>query len=50
MKSLNKSADIYEKKMKDKDKAIEVLNMITANYSESRDAKKAQRRIKKLSK
>ena len=50
LKSLNKSADIYEKKMKNKEKAIEVLKMITANFSESRDAKKAKRRISKLSK
>lgn len=50
LESLNKCADIYEKKMDNKEKAIEVLNMVTTNFPDSRDAKKAQRRIKKLSK
>jgi len=50
LKSLNKCADIYEKRMDDKDKAIEVLNLVTTDFPDSRDAKKAQRRIKKLSK
>jgi len=36
--------------MDNKEKAIEVLNMVITDYSGSRDAKKAQRRIKKLSK
>ena len=36
--------------MDNKEKAIEVLNMVTTNFPDSRDAKKAQRRIKKLSK
>jgi TolA-binding protein len=50
LKSINKCADIYDKKMDNKEKAIEVLNMVITDYSGSRDAKKAQRRIKKLSK
>ena len=50
LKSINKCADIYDKKMDNKEKAIEVLNMVITDYPGSRDAKKAQRRIKKLSK
>lgn len=50
LKSLNKCADIYDKKMDDKDKAIEVLNNVITQFPGSRDAKKAQRRIKKLNK
>jgi len=50
LKSINKCADIYDKKIDNKEKAIEVLNMVITDYPGSRDAKKAQRRIKKLSK
>ena len=50
LKSLSKCADIYEKKMDNKEKAIEVLNMVSTDFPDSRDAKKAQRRIRKLSK
>ena len=45
-----KCADIYDKKMDDKDKAIEVFNLVITDFPDSRDAKKANRRIKKLSK
>ena len=50
LKSLMKCADIYDKKMDDKDKAIEVFNLVITDFPDSRDAKKANRRIKKLSK
>ena len=50
LKSLNKSADIYDKKLDNKEKAIEILNMLITDFPDSRDAKKAQSRIKKLSK
>ena len=50
LKSLNKCADIYDKKVDNKEKAIEILNMLITDFPNSRDAKKAQRRIKKLSK
>ena len=50
LKSLMKCADLYDKKMDDKDKAIEVFNLVITDFPDSRDAKKAKRRIKKLSK
>ena len=50
LKSLKECATIYEKKMKQKDKAIEVLNTIIKEFPESKDAKRAEKRIKKLNK
>ena len=50
LKSLKECATIYEKKMKQKDKAIEILNTIIKEFPESKDAKRAEKRIKKLNK
>ena len=50
LKSLKECATIYEKKMKQKDKAIEILNTIIKAFPESKDAKRAEKRINKLNK
>ena len=50
LKSLKECATIYEKKMKQKDKAVEMLNTIIKEFPESKDAKRAGKRIKKLNK
>jgi TolA-binding protein len=50
LKSLKECATIYDKKLKQKDKAIEILNTIIKAFPESKDAKRAEKRIKKLNK
>jgi len=50
LKSLKECATIYEKKLKQKDKAIEILNTIIKAFPESKDAKRAEKRINKLNK
>ena len=50
LKSLKECATIYEKKLKQKDKAVEMLNTIIKDFPESKDAKRAEKRIKKLNK
>ncbi len=50
LENLGKCAVIYEKKLKQKDKAIEILNTIIKEFPESKNAKRAAKRIKKLNK
>ena len=50
LKSLKECATIYEKKMKQKDKAVEMLNTLIKEFPESKDAKRAKKRINKLNK
>ena len=50
LKSLKECAAIYEKKMKQKDKAVEMLNSIIKEFPGTKDAKRAEKRIKKLNK
>jgi len=50
LKSLKECATIYDKKMKQKDKAIEMLNTIIKDFPDTKDAKRAEKRIKKLNK
>ncbi|HMA62359.1 MAG TPA: tetratricopeptide repeat protein [bacterium] len=47
---LFKAADIYEKKLKDIDRAIETLTYITENFPATKQANEAQKRIDDLSK
>jgi TolA-binding protein len=50
LENLGKCAVIYDKKLKQKDKAIEILNTIIKEFPESKNAKRAAKRIKKLNK
>jgi TolA-binding protein len=50
LENLGKCAVIYEKKLKQKDKAIEILNTIIKEFPESKNAKRAAKRIKKFNK
>ena len=50
LESLEKSAKLYEKKLKRNDQAIEVLNIIVAEFPDTKNSKKAEKKIKKLNK
>ena len=45
---LEKCATLYEKRLKMRDKAVEVLNLIVEEFPDSKNAKKAEKRLQKL--
>ncbi len=48
LEGLEKAADLYENKLGENEKAVEVLNYIVANFPGTREDAKAQRKLKKL--
>ena len=48
--SLEDCAVIYEKKLKQDGKAVEMLNTVIKEFPDSKNAKKAAKRIKKINK
>jgi TolA-binding protein len=48
--ALEKVADIYQNKLKDNQKAIEILNMIITNYPDTKASAKATKTLQKLEK
>jgi len=48
--NLEKCAKLYEKKLERNDKAREILNIIIMDFPETKSAKKAAKRLKKLNK
>jgi|TARA_Y100000310_G_scaffold259431_1_gene268096 TolA-binding protein len=50
LESLEKSAKLYEKKLKRKDQAIEMLNIIVDQFPDTKNSKKAEKKLKKLNK
>lgn len=48
--ALTKAADIFDSQLGDHDKTVEILNLIITNYPDSRDAKNAEKQLKKIEK